>query len=139
MIVVRELAGAKWYVLSRRYPDELSARAAWRRIDDEGTRRREKLDVGVYRHGEPENPTLVSAVTLSHANALVVERLLENDGGEWSALDELWADAMIIRRARVVSDLLAANAPSGRYAIKRGRRGARLHPDGTMDERGGVG
>ena len=134
MISEYDVGGVQWWVVSREFPSELAARGAWAALEAEGRRRKGKLSLGVYRHGPPEQGgfRFVTAVGHDAAGIAFADRMLERGDDYDLPID--FAEAMILRRARVVVGLLEEGAGPGTYAIKRGRRGARLLPDGTMLE-----
>lgn len=131
MIVEYELAGMRWWIVSRRFPSAEIARLAWEALESEGRRVKGALDLGVYRHGVTDDPTIVTALSHRPEGVIVADRMLA--APDFDLPDE-WAEALILRRVKVIGGLLADKAEPGSYAIRRGRRGGRLHPDGTMEE-----
>lgn len=147
-MIVRELGeGGRWYVLAVHYPTALMAKTAWERLERKlGSDLR---DIGIYRmasqaesekvtgpltspSGAPDrNVYPVAGVTLSEPVARRALRLLR-DGTEWD-LDPDFADALIVRRARVLSQV-----PEGFVGQTRIRRpegkGAQLDQRGVMHE-----
>lgn len=141
-MIVRDLgAGGRWYVVAVHYPSALQAKRAWERAE-------RKLDlsagdegIGLYRmsprdrggtieSGAPEGVHPVAAITLDERTARKAERLLR-DGASWAPRPD-FADALIVRRARVVT----AQTGEGRILIRRpDARGARLDSRGVMHER----
>lgn len=90
------------------------------------------LDLGVYRHGQTgAEARIVTALSHRAEGVIVADRMLS--GPDFDLPDE-WAQALILRRVKVLGGLLADGAEPGSYAIRRGRRGGQLHPDGTMEE-----
>jgi hypothetical protein len=129
-----------WWWLSRRFRTERGALQAFTRLQAEGKRQHGKLDLGVYRHGE-EGETARPARTITVVSHLLqgmetAERCLAQ--GEDVELHPANLEALILRRARVVAELLEEQAPAGSYAIRR-RHGATVNPDGTFEEWAGEG
>ena len=134
----REFHGTTWWYLTLRFDSTDAARGAWGRLNAEGVGR---WNVGVYRHGaaddtDPANTVFVTVVGMQRKGVAAAEQLLGRDGASVD-LDDWAIDSFIARRVRVVVDLRAQGAREGRYAIRRGSRGGRLHGDGTMDEQTG--
>ena len=134
-----DIGGIRCYAISREYDTPLQARMAWERLEAAGRKRKGKMDLGVYRHGHPADqvrPVFVSAVSLAPGGVEYAERTL---GGREHQLTDREITSLIARRARVVAELRAQEAPGGTYAMKHSKRGAFLHDDGSMDERIGEG
>lgn len=126
--------GQTWYGVSRRFRTEGIARGAWERLDREGKRADGALELGAYRHGPSGEPaTIVTVVGHRREGVEVADRIL-GGGVENELHDDLWR-ALVMRRARVMVELLEAGAEPGSHVIRRPpSRGATLNPDGTMDE-----
>lgn len=139
MIREHDWHGMPWYVLTKRYKTERGAIAALNGLHAAGKRAQGKLDLGVYRHGEAGSSFVATNITVvSHLRegVEVAEQLLA--AGDDVELDPVNIDALIVRRARVVADLLDAHAKPGSYVMRRGRP-ARVNADGTFDEAIGEG
>lgn len=133
-IVEVPVGGATWHVASALFPSTYAARKAWEQVE----RKVPKGALGIYRHG-PEGELsgrIVTVVSLDRGQVLRCARLLRL--GEPYELDELSTQALIARRARVV--LEHRGEPAGRVKWRRPEeRGARLSPEGDMEEPGGRG
>lgn len=119
-----------WYAVSREYEDGDAARAAWEELQDADEIRGGELELGIYRHGtEDGTPCLVTAVGHRREGVEEADRILQ--GTDFDLPDE-WAQALILRRIDVLALQLVEGAPST-LKIRRGR-GAKIRPDGTVDE-----
>lgn len=126
-----------FFAACREFTSEHEAAAAWQDLNRYARKLRGKLDLGVYRHSIEGSPVrYITAVSLNEQSVETAERRLH---GREHLLDEPTLRAFALRRAKFVLDLLASGAESGSYAIQRGTRGARIHPDGSMDEQIGSG
>lgn len=129
---VYAIGGMTWWVISARYPTPALARAAWERL--EKLDRSGRLELGCYRHGPREKPGLdVTVVSHRPEGMEAAERELFNGPttAERVRQEDDVVQAMVIRRARV----MAGELGSRKVVIRRGTRGAFLHPDGSMEER----
>jgi hypothetical protein len=132
MIREFEFIDRTWYVVSRRYPTEAKARYAFERLDVEAKRARGALELGCYRHQYLDDDRAVYVTAIGHvrAGAEAADRSLT---GEPFELEDVFVEAMIGRRIRVMAEL--EGVPSGSYVVRRPEgRGGHLRPDGTVDE-----
>jgi hypothetical protein len=147
MLVVRDHGdGGLWYLVAVHYPAPLMARTAWERCEHKLDLTNGDQGVGLYRlapnpeastspTGAPKNAHCVVAVTLDEATALKAQRYLR-DGTAWLPEPD-FADAMILRRAKIVSEHAGE---TGRVIIRRPEgRGGSLTPKGDMREQTGQG
>ncbi len=120
-----------WYAVSREYQDGDAALAAWEQLQDADETRDGELELGIYRHGTEgdDDPRLVTAVGHRRAGLEEADRLLQ--GTDFDLPDE-WAQALILRRMDVLASQLRGGAPRA-LKIRRGH-GAKIRPDGTVDE-----
>ena len=135
MIHTVELGGHTWWWLSRRYRTERGALKAFNDLKAEGDRQHGDLELGVYRHTwDRDMPADVVTVVSHHPEGMeVAERILAL--GEPVELQPANLEALIVRRARVLAELLEQGAPPGSYAIRRPEgRGAEVHPGGIFVE-----
>jgi hypothetical protein len=141
MIGKGDFEGLPFFYLARRYPDGASAKHAWDRLSDLGKRNKGKLDLGVFRivpEGVGE-PTVVALVSLGRQGVEFAAKVM--GGEETDVIAPEVFHALMARRVRVVAPIYAKGGvpEGGQLVIRRGKRGARLRPDGTMDERIGQG
>ena len=146
MITVRDRgAGGLWYIVAVHYPTALMARTAWERAEHKLDLRTGDEGIGLYRlkpdptgeweSGAPSDAHGVVAITLHEPTARKAQHVLRN-GRSWLPT-ESFADALILRRARVVTDHAGQ---TGRLMIRRPEeRGGRLDPGGDMHEQIGRG
>jgi hypothetical protein len=142
-MIVRDLGPAgRWFVVTVHYPSATMAKHAWERVDRKIKDRSGVNGFGILRlspaedapgrlaSGAPRGVHPVVAVTLAEAMAHRIARLLR-DGAEWEPTPD-FADAMILRRARVVTEHAGE---VGRLKIRRPeQRGAQLDREGRMYE-----
>ena len=132
MIAEFEFGGARWYVVSYAFPTPALARAAWEAIDERG--KRKHLDVGLYRHGPEADPgRFLTAVTHVRESALAVKRECRSGVPALipEELSEPEVEAFIRRRIAVLAE---REFRPGFVRIRHPGEGARLYPDGTMEE-----
>ena len=128
--------GPTWWVASARFATAVAARKGWERV----AAKVPKGSLGIYRHGPPDAPgTMVSAVSMEEEQLERVVRHLEATGGKDQRLAREVEAQLIMRRAHVVLAAGAEGLGEGRLKWRRPERGARLNPDGTMEEPGGHG
>jgi len=136
------IGGLPYFHVARSYPDGATAAHMFERLDEMGKRNRGKLDLGVYRlipHGIGDEATIIAIVSFGRRGVEFAAKVM---GGEpTDAITPEDFDAMMARRAQVVAPVYAAGGAKhgGHVRIKRGKRGAWLRPDGTVDERIGEG
>ena len=136
MISERELDGVPFYYLARRFPDGGAASEAFERLNVEGQRMKGKLDLGVYRivpFGIGE-PTVLAIVSLGRSGLELAE--LAIGGADYDGIADDQVEALMMRRVRVVAQLKQEGIEAGRLVLRRGKRGAHLRSDGTMEEQG---
>lgn len=126
-----QLGEVRWYGISRHFPSGAEAKAAFETVhaaDPTGS-----FNVGLYRHqrvGLDAEPQLVSIV--GH-QAEGVERAAELLGGEDIEQPGSTWEALILRRTRVVVDLMEKGSGSGRYRIGHGETGEILGSSGRIE------
>jgi hypothetical protein len=124
-------AGGQWFVTCAVFANDRLGLAAFRHVNDNTP----VGDAGVYRHDEPGGRgRYISAVSVKRADILRIARLLSQRAGVDHQLPDLTIERMCIRRAIVVTEAQAANAPTGRFKIHHPGAGAHINADGTMDE-----
>lgn len=129
--------GMAWYSLTRLFPSPEEAREAFELLDVPAKKAKGKLELGVYRHGPPQYGAIfVTVVSHKPKGMAVAERVL---GGKDVTLAHEVVRSLIARRVRVMAEIAETGAESGSRVVRRGKRGAFLHPDGTLDERIGEG
>lgn len=120
-----DVEGVTVYVSCREFLTPADAKAAWERTEKHFHGR--NVGIGVFRHGYPETGGIfVSLVSLDES--VLQEAVGISGGAEHRLGDEEW-------RPLVFRHVLAYT--KGSHRIRRGRRGAFLLPDGTMQERVG--
>jgi hypothetical protein len=91
------------------------------------------LDLGIYRHGPSTEPgCYVTAISIRPVSLGMVEDLIEGEPVELRPDEQR---AFVLRRI----DVIRQQEGEGWLKIRRGTRGARLDPDGSMDEQIGRG
>jgi hypothetical protein len=145
-MLVRDLGqGGKWYVVAAHYPTATMAKKAWERLNAKLDMRAGDEGIGITRlapnpgpdtiaSGVPAGRHSVVGVTLHAFTAIKTKRLL-SDGTAWQPSTQ-FADALIIRRARIVQEQTRRRpGATGRVVIRRPEgRGASLRPTGETDE-----
>lgn len=123
---------ATFFVSSQEFSNPEEAKKAWEHIH--AHMKAHNVDLGVFRHGTTErNGIYVTVVSLDDVTVAAAEALL---GGKENLLDPDMLQAIALRRADSMADAFDRD-DTRTVAIRRGRRGAYLLPDGTMVERAG--
>ena len=144
-MLTRDVGPTRWYLVAVHYRTALIAKGVWERVERELVAGQGD-GIGLIRLG-PAGPapagserTASGAPADAHPGVAITtdpdlaERAagLLSGGVEWTPTPE-FADAMILRRARVVLD--HAGEGAGRVVSRRPEgRGAQLGPDGQMIE-----
>lgn len=129
-VVEEQIGDVTWYLVSGVFPTAYMAKQTFDRIE----RSRKTGTVGLYRHGTEADPgRIITGVSLSEVEARwLMHRLTIAEHNE---LDDDTKRGVILRRAKVVTEAVAAGQPYGRLKWRR-PRGATLDPNtGDMIER----
>ena len=132
----REVAGVPYWALARVYASEEEAKQVLAQLQRVGRKHKGRLDLGVYRARpvDSDKTNVILIVSLKERGIRWAARAI--GGKPYHGISEREWDAMLFRRARVVQGIREEGRlrGGGSLLIRRGRRGAYLRPDGTLDE-----
>ena len=120
-----------WYWTSKTYLNERVAASVFMRAHRYAERKRGKLDAGLYRHGH-EGVGMVYITGISHRREGLAELEPMLLGEDIEPRIE-HVEALIMRRLRVIEDLVEADAKGGSYRIHHGTP-TRMSRAGEMED-----
>jgi len=120
-----------WYWFTRRFPTATMANRVFEDVARYAKRNEGKLDTGLYRHGtHEEGMVYISGVSHQPEG---IEKIARRVGGEDVPSPFEHLEALVLRRARVISELLEAGASGGSYRFPH-HEGANLYADGELKD-----
>lgn len=126
MVRKHEINGVTWYWLCRRFKDADTAKRQFDFLNTEAKKHEGKLGLGCYRHGPSnEQKRYVTCVSHDEEGMTIADMIL--GGTNYTLADDV-VEALIMRRARIVVDLVEQGAASGVHEF---------HHEGMQLTRGG--
>jgi len=121
-----------WYWCCRRFFSPEEAKINFHGLQEEGEKFEGRLGIGVYRHGL--DAAEANYITCVSHESFGIDFATNYLGGEDEDLHPELIRRLVVRRAKVIVDLMGDNAPSGVYRIVHPPGGERINEMGEMEQ-----